>query len=165
MKSFTIGAMVAARVHRVGGRRSIGGFTLIELMLVLVVVGILSLIAYPAYTESVRKARRAEAISLINQIAQAQERWRANCPTYTTNLASAPAASCTGGLGVANSSYYTLSVSFPAASTVSYAARASAVGAQLSDAKCATMTLAASGGNFTYDSTGSAASAVCWSRR
>jgi type IV pilus assembly protein PilE len=145
--------------------RAIGGFTLIELMAVVVVIAILAVIALPAYTEYIRKSRRAEAISLVSQIAQAQERWRANCPSYTANLASAPGAGCTGGLGVSSTSYYTLSVTFPAASSVSYAATASAAGAQSSDAKCTSFTLAASGGNFSYASTGTAASSVCWSRR
>jgi type IV pilus assembly protein PilE len=37
------------------------GFTLIELMIVVAVVGILAAIAYPSYQDSVRKSRRADA--------------------------------------------------------------------------------------------------------
>jgi type IV pilus assembly protein PilE len=162
---FIIRAMVRAQSHT-QRRRRIAGFTLIELMAVVVVIAILAVIALPAYRDYIRKSRRAEAIALISSIAQAQERWRANCSSYTSNVAAAPAAGCTGGLGIANpsSGYYTLSVTFPAASTSSYAATASAAGAQAGDAKCTSLTLAASGNNFTYNSTGTAASAVCWSR-
>jgi type IV pilus assembly protein PilE len=145
-------------------RRAVGGFTLIELIVVALVISILALLALPVFTESIRKSRRAEAISLLNQVAQQQERWRANCSSYASNLASAPGGNCTGGLGVANTGNYTLSSSFPAASSISYAATASAVNAQVSDAKCRSLTMRVNGGNLTYSSSGTAASSVCWSR-
>ncbi len=64
-------------------RRS-GGFTLIELMIVVVVVAILASIALPSYQEYVRKGRRAEASQGIGAIQMAQERWRAEHSTYGT---------------------------------------------------------------------------------
>jgi type IV pilus assembly protein PilE len=138
------------------------------LMTVVVVIAVLAAIALPAYTEYIRKSRRAEAITLINRIAQEQERWRANCPTYATS-ATAPAndGSCntaTRGLNVPNpsSGYYVAAI--PAATAASYAIRATAAGAQAADAKCATFTMTVANGNFIYDSTGTAASSVCWSR-
>lgn len=134
-----------------------GGFTLIELMITVAVVAILAMVALPSYFEQVRKSRRADAIAALNQIAQAQERWRANNPTYTTNLGST-------GLKVANpsSGYYTLAAS--AATATGYTATATAAGAQLKDTKCATLTLAASGGQFSYTSTGTATAQRCWNR-
>ncbi len=162
--------MVAATVHRSPARRTIGGFTLIELMIVMVVVAILSLIAYPAYTESVRKSRRQEAITLINQIAQAQERWRGSCTTYASlpNTATAAAPNncnvATSGLGIPNPSTGYYAASIPVATAASYQIIAIASGAQAGDAKCTRLTMTVSGGNITYTSTGTAASAVCWSR-
>jgi type IV pilus assembly protein PilE len=144
-------------------RRSLGGaisgFTLIELMLVVAVVTVLSLIAFPAYTEYVIKARRAEAITLLNRIAQEQERWRANNPTYAT-LAATPAS----GVVMPNpaSGYYTLNVA--SATATGYVATASASGAQAGDNKCTSLTLTLSGGNLTYDRTGTATVSQCWNR-
>jgi type IV pilus assembly protein PilE len=133
------------------------GFTLIELMITVVIVSILAMVAVPAYFDQMRKSRRADAVTALNQIAQAQERWRANNASYTTDLGST-------GLNVPNpsSGYYTLNVS--AASAASYTATATAAGAQLKDTKCATFTVVASGGQFTYSATPAANSARCWSR-
>ncbi|MDP3218312.1 MAG: type IV pilin protein [Deltaproteobacteria bacterium] len=55
-----------------------GGFTLIELMITVVIIGILAAIAYPSYTQYVLRANRAEARSILLETAQFLER------NYTT---------------------------------------------------------------------------------
>ena len=55
------------------GRRA-AGFTLIEIMVVVAIVGILSAIAYPSYIEHVRQTRRAEVTALMLENAQLLER-------------------------------------------------------------------------------------------
>lgn len=59
------------------------GFTLIELMIVIVVVAILAAIAIPAYNNQIEKSRRADAISSILDTAQRLER----CFTRTLSYA------------------------------------------------------------------------------
>jgi type IV pilus assembly protein PilE len=138
------------------------GFTLIELMIVTVVIAVLASVAMPSFFESIRKSRRADAITSLSTVAQRQEAWRGNNPTYTANLGST-------GLNVANpsSGYYTLAVSFPvgASSGVAYTVTATRAGGQTSDAKCGDFTLAASAGQFSYGTTGGSLPADrCWSR-
>jgi type IV pilus assembly protein PilE len=62
--------------------KSSRGFTLIELMIVVVIVGVLALVAYPAYQSSVIKANRAEAKSYLLDVAQKQQLFFNDSRTY-----------------------------------------------------------------------------------
>jgi type IV pilus assembly protein PilE len=66
------------------------GFTLIELMIVVVIIGLLTAIAVPSYTEYVQKARRAEATAVLRDAQQFMQRLYAANNTYRVNGA-APA--------------------------------------------------------------------------
>lgn len=77
------------------------GFTLIEVMIVVAIVGILAAIAYPSYTEYVKRGHQAEAQGQIMELASALEAHRAKNFTYSgaTLAALSPALN--------NSSHYT----------------------------------------------------------
>ncbi len=54
------------------------GFTLVELMIVVAVIGVLAAIAIPQYDSYVRKSKRSEAKVALNSLAQLQESFYAN---------------------------------------------------------------------------------------
>lgn len=58
------------------------GFTLIELMVVVAVLGIIVAIGYPAYTDQVRKSRRAEGMGELLELADKMERHYSDQSTY-----------------------------------------------------------------------------------
>jgi type IV pilus assembly protein PilE len=64
----------------------IRGFTLIELMIVVAIVGILVMIAYPSYVNYLYKGSRAEAMSSLMDIANRQEQFYADNHKYTSSL-------------------------------------------------------------------------------
>ena len=138
------------------------GFTLLELMIVVVVISILASIAYPAYIKHTIKARRVAAEGCLSEMANYMERY------YTTNLSykkdgtgtinTIPALDCK--TSQQTGSYY--SYEFPSGSLSSAAYEVWAVpkGQQKSrDTQCGTLTLDQSGKR---DAKGTGDTSQCW---
>lgn len=62
------------------------GFTLIEVMVVVLILGVLTAIALPMYQESMRKSRRSEAMRELMELASRQERFYAQNSVYTGDI-------------------------------------------------------------------------------
>ena len=83
------GCARALRPVASGRRRWGAGFSLIELLLVLIVISILAAITIPGYSREVAKARQADAQRQLMVVAQAQEIYRFQNGSYATNAETA----------------------------------------------------------------------------
>lgn len=89
--------------------RNSSGFTLIELMIVVAIVGILAAVALPAYQKHILKAHRAEAKSFMLNVAQLQQQYLLDARAYASSI-SALNTSTPSTI----SPYYTVSINAPA---------------------------------------------------
>jgi len=132
------------------------GFTLIELMIVVVIVAVLMGIALPSYTEYVNKGRRSDAMSALLDVANRQEQFMFDRNTYTTTLSD---------LNVpVNTEHYTIVVAVGGTGSIQTSYRLTATplatSPQDDDARCTSFRLTSTG---TKSATGTHA-ADCWSR-
>lgn len=125
------------------------GFTLIELMMVVTIIGILSAIAYPSYQEAVKKSRRSDSKGALLGLANAMERHftenSSYCGAGTTNSTECSAAAtglptiyATSSPIGGSTAYYNLTIS--AATATSYTLSATPINAQAND-YCGTLTI------------------------
>lgn len=122
------------------------GFTLLEILVVVVILGIIAAIAYPSYNSAIAKSRRAQAVACLQDHAQFAERF------YTTNLTYVGLPSgagnpfglaCTTDKGLNN--YYSFSVSNVAARAYTVSTTATSTQMSSDPAHCSTMSITQTG--------------------
>ena len=126
-------------------RRASGGFTLIELMIVVAIIGILAMIGIPSYDRYVMRSNRAVAKQFMLSVASKQEQYLLDARQYATTVS---ALGLTAPTELANR--YTFAFSACAAPCTTYTLTATAIGSQTSD------------GNLTLDNLGTKGPADKW---
>lgn len=148
------------------------GFTIVELLIGIVVVGVLTAIALPNYLDSMRKGRRSDAVAALSAVQQAQERWRANNASYAQSVTN-DASGTPAGLSLPAASahgYYSISLSDVSATGYRAVATATSGSSQAADGNCAQLSVRMDKGNLFYGSTASGGSFDetpgnrCWAR-
>jgi len=132
--------------------RSSRGFTLIELMITVAVLGIIVAIAYPAYIDFIERSRRAEAHEALQNVATLQEQFYTNNKGYSDSLSELGVSATT------ENGYYQLQDPISTSNTIdgfaqAYTISATAQGSQADDTECGTIQL---------DSNGNQSPPDCW---
>ncbi|MGR8935253.1 MAG: type IV pilin protein [Gammaproteobacteria bacterium] len=132
--------------------RQIAGFTLIELMIVVTLLAILAAFAVPSYRDYVYKGRRADAKAALTTLSLAEEKWRANNPSYTGTIADIGSTTSSDG-------YYTLSIL--SANDTTYQLQAAPTGKQADD-KCGSFRIDQDGTKTLSGNASGYDVATCW---
>jgi len=142
-----------------------GGYTLIELMVTIVILGVLASVAIPAYTAQVRKSRRTDARAAVLDIAGREERLFSTTSAYSSTPSDIGygAAVATFPITVGDG-YYAVNVTAAAGPPAAFTVTATPVAGkgQDKDAQCASFTVDQTGKQTALDSRGTDATSTCW---
>jgi type IV pilus assembly protein PilE len=133
-------------------RQSSEGFTLIELVIAMAIVGILATIAYSSYSTQIQHSRRSDALTSVGAISSSLERCYAQAYAYTG------CANAAAGVTASQNGYYSIDTTVAA---TAYTVTATPVGAQARDTVCAAIAVSNNGQTAT-NSAGTDETKTCW---
>lgn len=133
------------------------GFTLIELMIVVAIVGVLAAVAYPNYREYVMKGNRSDAKASLTRSAQELTRCFTSFNRYDHD--DCAEAALYDAAYVSTEGYYALTAVI---NPTTFVLTATAAGTQLADTNCTTFTLSNTGARTAATSTSADSTARCW---
>ena len=90
------------------------GFTLMELMITIVIIGVIAAIAFPSYQDSVRKSRRTEAKTALLDVMARQEQYFSENRVYASRFDELSLGSYGAGMSTENG-YYRMNISINSA--------------------------------------------------
>ena len=135
------------------------GFTLIELMVVVVIISIIAAVAIPSYRSSVMKANRTEAKTTLAMGAQTLEKCFTSVGSYLTSAGCPDDTALSDGGNNPNGNYTITSARTASTFTIT----ATVAGHQVSDTTCKTFTISGTGAKASTDSTDTANQyGTCW---
>ena len=141
------------------------GFTLIELMVVVSIIGVIAGIAYPSYLKSMQKGRRAEAKAELTRLSQALERCYSSYGTYK-NAACSTVEDSSGnflsGLQSNPNKYYNMTASTLSGTAYTLTATAVSTGPQAKDTGCTIMNLDYQGRRTSGSTSATSDTGSCW---